>query len=420
MIWTGILLLSIGWSFLFFTSASLLLPNQDAAWDRLNYGINFASAKSLDNVILRLNILFHVMSSYLVILPLASYLWMIDEVFFGGYNDIQIQKPVITISVPRGGTTSFHRTLALDERFATPTMAEVVMPFICVYKLLFALNQTAPGLVQKTESLLKWINRVTPQVEARHPISLFAPDADDILLGERHWVSVGAVRTFPVAEYWKKHYQMDAHSSRERDRSMQLHRRMCQKVLYNRPGPRRLLLRSHLSPCVGDFQRLYPDAVAVGILRNPVDVLQSFAGLSTEAVLAATGVNMLAPAAKDSIWWPSLFRALLADMMDRESALYGGDDDHAWKGRCHYVTFSEFKANPQGALGTLYGKMELSMTPELEDALQNGLKRHETYKTRHTYKNPTLDQMMIDEKRFLNLPGVKRYAELLEEQSYGR
>lgn len=178
------------------------------------------------------------MLTYLVILPLvASYLWTLDEIMYGSqYRSIPIHKPLLTISVPRAGTTSFHRTLALDvERFATPTMLELVMPFICVHKLVFAIRRYFPTTVMiHLEGFLKYMNHVTKQVEARHPISLFSPDADDILLGEWHWVSVGAVRTFPVKEYWQKHYQMMSNNDhQERRRSLQLHYRMCQKVLYN-------------------------------------------------------------------------------------------------------------------------------------------------------------------------------------------
>merc|ERR1711920_398443 len=113
-------------------------------------------------------------------------------------------------------------------------MLELVLPFLCLQKVICAIQSRFPHLVRQLERFLKWINRVTPEVEARHPISLFAPDADDILLGEWHWVSVGAVRSFPVLQYWKKHYQMTNPSTRQR--SMELHRRMCQKLLYHHRG----------------------------------------------------------------------------------------------------------------------------------------------------------------------------------------
>ena len=385
---------------------------------------------------------------------------MLDELLYGDYNKVSIQKPVITISVPRGGTTSFHRTLALDERFVTPNMLELVMPFLSLHKLVLKLNQLSPGAVKKLEQFLKWINGVTPAVDARHPISLLAPDADDILLGEWHWISVGAVRTFPVAEYWKKHYQMNLHDKERRERSLLLHKRLCQKILYHRGGhsdvtttserpddrPRRhcrLLLRSHLSPCIQDFKRVYPDAHIVGILRDPVDVLQSFAGLSTTAVLACTGINMLDDncdlvnndgsrsnnnnnnnnnnnRSASKIPWPQLFVEILSDMMGNEISLYDERDiihvENPWKGRCHHVSFEEFKNDPLKALEYLYKQTELPLTQQMQLSVQKGLAHHESYKTRHAYQNPTLMEMNLDKETYLNLPNVRRYGELLQER----
>ena len=136
------------------------------------------------------------------------------------------------------------------------------------------------------ETFLKYVNGVTKEVESRHPIGLFEPDADDILLGEFHWVSVGCLRTFPIPydNYWYNQYKMN--NVKEKQRSLTLHQYMCQKILYTRGSgssgsdSKRLLLRSHLSPCINEFQELYPDATIVGIVRNPIDVLRSFFGLS--------------------------------------------------------------------------------------------------------------------------------------------
>lgn len=411
------ILFVFGWILLTTTSASLLLPNPDAAWDRCKYACT--TTYSQDVFQLRIFVLFHLLYTYLILLPCASYLWIIDEILFGDYNAIIIEKPVITISVPRAGTTSFHRTLALDEQFVTPTMLDLVLPFLCLQKLIYALQSTFPAVTQNLESFLKWVNRVTPEVEARHPISLFAPDADDILLGEWHWTSVGAIRTFPVPSHWKKHYQIIMTSTVQRKRSLLLHRRMCQKVIYQRrhfhPSTTRLLLRSHLSPCLQDFQEMYPDATFLGILRDPEDILRSFAGLSKAAVRASTGIDIFQKdtTTQANLSWSTVAVDILADMMYREAELYHSS---GWNKQCHYVRFSDFKRDPGQCLDELYGKASLPMSPQMKLAIQRGLGHHETYKTRHAYQNPTLQELGVNRDEFRNLPGVKRYTILLEQQ----
>jgi hypothetical protein len=111
-------------------------------------------------------------------------------------------------------------------------------------------------MLRRLEACLKHLSGITPGIYAHNPVQLLAPDADDILIGGWHWTSVGSLRTFPVAEYWYNHYEMN---SWERLRSLTVHQRACQKLMYNRGSPRhQLLLRSHLCPCIENLRSLYP------------------------------------------------------------------------------------------------------------------------------------------------------------------
>jgi hypothetical protein len=401
----------LGWSLLSTTSASLLVPHPVAASDRLWFSLDLWRSRSR---LLNLRILLDLLVSYLVILPLASYLWVIDEVFFSGFHKIDIVEPIIVVSVPRAGTTSFHRMLALDERFATPRMLELVMPFICVHKVLYCLKNRFPAALARIELVLKWISGVTPAVEARHPVGLFLPDAE-----VWHWVGIGAMRTFPVAKYWYKHY---AFCDIDRSRSMRFHQTLCKKSMYNQGhGNKRLLLRSHLSHCFEDFQLLYPDAIYAGIIRDPVAVLRSMAGLSICIAKHTSGVNLLASPTIDTelldrskgTAWAGLFVAVLSDMMGREAEVYGKSSQNLK--RSSYVKFPHFKDNPLIELGKLYTDIGIPMTVQFEWAIQQGLRHHETYKIRQRYENPSLEDLNVDVAEYLNLPSVRRYSCLLAD-----
>ena len=495
--------ISIGWMLLLFTSASLLLPNTESAKYRRKYAttISFTGAFTREERRLQLQILMHLLATYCVILPTIAYLWIFDELFYSVYRSIPIVKPVITISLPRAGTTSFHRILSLDDRFVTPNMIELVLPFVCLQKLLHTLNARYPHFVQQVETFLKYVNGVTQDVEARHPVGLFLPDADDILLGEYHWTSVGSIRTCPIPydNYWYNQYKMQDRSSMKR--SLLFHQRVCQKILYNRGTSynssdchmtdqtqqqsnrkKRLLLRSHLSPCIDEFQTMYPDATIVGIVRDPIDILRSFSGLSKSVIYAASnGLVDMVPemtTAEDAVTreqlnflhikkqttsdtmfltatsssssdssssvatssfvgrdedddtyrnpWSQLFVKILNDMMHNEAKLYIESDDNDdessdihsinnWKGRCHYVTFPDFKSDPLEAMRTVYEQIDdenFTMTEQFQNAIRNDLMDHETYKQRHAYRNPTLESMGIAKEDYLNLPGVKLYSKL--------
>lgn len=392
-------------------AASLLHPCRQAAVDRWRFA-------RIPRTRLQLRVLLHLVATYTIILPVAIILWCVDELLFPKYRAMKIRAPIIIVSVPRAGTTSFHRTFALDEdQLVTPTMLELFLPFICIQKLVWKLHYCCPDFVERLEAFLKRLNGVTQEVDSRHPVHLLVPDADDILIGEWHWLSVGSLRTFPVSEHWKKHYQMI--NTQERTRSLTLHQRVCQKILYNRGPHKRLLLRSHLSPCVADFQRLYPLAIFVGIVRDPVAVLESFAGLSSSILQASMGVDLLAKKDDNTPTpWPQMFVEILSNMMGREAELYSSAIvDHSVKSCCCYVTFDEFRKDPIASLQEIYTKAGLRFTLQTRKALWGYQLQHESYKKRHVYHNPTLQDMEIDETRFRNLPSVWLYAQLLKKRA---
>ena len=94
-----------GWILLTSTFASLLLPSYDAARDRCKFALSF-KASSRHVLKLKLFVLLHLLHTY----TRVSYLWVIDEVLYGDCKAIVTERPVITVSVSRAGTTSFHRT----------------------------------------------------------------------------------------------------------------------------------------------------------------------------------------------------------------------------------------------------------------------------------------------------------------------
>lgn len=458
------LFLIIGWTLLLTTSATLLLPNRSSFYDRLFHCCKPTSSSSTNSKT-KLRILAHLIVHHLILLPIAAYLWTIDELLFSSYQLIQIKRPVITISVPRAGTTSLHCNLAKDPNLATPQTSEFVMPFICVNILLHQLHQRIPLVLAKVEQVLKYLNGVTSEVEARHPVSLFSPEADDVLLGEWHWVSVGSVRTFPVLENWWNNYDFSSFHMEERRRIMNFHSRICKKVLYLRSrsrsdlsgsdGDLRLLLRSHLSTCIDDFIEMYPDAIFVGILRDPIDVLRSFAGLSNAVVQGATGVQMLPqimsgegmedtcmnkvksrdeniPLQKkrhlnkfEMKTWPEGMQLILEDMMGREANLFNtcGSEFKNKTGvevkggiSSGWIHFSSFKDDPVAAIQNLYATVGMQMSAEFKANLMQDahIQEHTKYKAKHVYSNPTLEKMGVNEEQFLALPGVKLYKGLFE------
>jgi len=423
---TAAIILLGGWILLSSTSASILLPHWEAALDRLLFSLSVLWDPT--DASLKLRTILNLVACYGVLLPLSAYLWAIDEIFYSSYKTTKVERPVFMFSVTRAGTTSFQRTLALDERFVTPLMIDFVLPFLCVQRVVFAIRDRYPEVVRKTENFLKWINGVTPEVDLRHPVGLFEGESDDILFGVWHWVSGDAVRAFPVKKFFWKYYEMSTFRKEDRQRTLRLHQTICQKVLYRAnvmqgsgTEPTRLLLRSHFTQCIEDVQVQYPDATLVGIFRNPPDVVRSFAGLLVELGVAGMDKvslkNQQMEGGKENKTWAQLYSDLLADLMTLESQLHDTSLEkqrkQIWK-NTNYVAFPKFKSDPVKTLTELYKATGIGMTEQFKAAIETSLASHQGYKGRHEYKNPTFEDLGLDEGAFKKRQGVQRYSKLME------
>lgn len=426
-----------GWSLLSFSSASLLKPRAQSAKDRLLYSFSFPI--SITKLVILLNLVLH----YVIVLPISAYLWMIDEIFLGAYRKTKIKRPLIIISLPRTGTSSLHEILAMDANLVTPTTSDLILPFMCANMMIKFCHENLPSFLRNVESILKMLKGITKDMEMRHPTSLFSYDADDILLGEWNWVSLHAVRTFPVEEHWWKNYNFSSFSRDEKRKILEFHSLVCKKKLFvneksgdNQPT---LLIRSHLSQCIDDFKELYPDAVFVGIIRDPVEILRSFAGLYDSSVYSSTGVRMfpkiqnLDLQATTSVHyhekkhfvqasgskrksWSDIVQLILNDMMRREEQLYSSLPSGTKSGPVTgYIKFEDFKRDLPASIENIYKQIGLEICEEYVFKLHSRMKSHHEYKNKRSYINPTLQQMGIQKKSFLNMPGVQKYSSLLSE-----
>lgn len=422
------------WSLLTFSSASLLKPRAQSAKDRILYSFSFPI--SFTKVIILLHLILH----YLVVLPLAAHLWMIDEIFLGAYRKTKIKRPLIIISLPRTGTTSLHEILAMDPNLVTPSTSELILPFMCANMMIKFCYENFPNMLRNIEHVLKIMKGITKDMEMRHPTSLFSYDADDILLGEWNWVSLHAVRTFPVEEYWWKNYNFTSFSKDEKRKILTFHALVCKKTLFmnekSRGSQATLLIRSHLSQCIEDFTELYPDAVFAGIIRDPIQVLRSFAGLYDSSVYSSTGVRMFPKAhyldlqaitcAQQTNFtqacevkresWSDVIQRILLDMMKREEKLFStspsGLQSYPITG---YIKFEDFKRDLPATIEDLYEQIGFEMCEEFVFKLQHKTESHYEYKSNRSYMNPTLQQIGIPEKTFLNMPDVQKYSSLISE-----
>ena len=184
----------------------------------------------------------------------------------------------------RTGSTSLHRALSLDaERYVSPRFVELAMPFLCLHYFLDFLEavdaKVGTTFILKIEKKFQQI--MGEECMARHPMSFYEAEEDDILHAAWHLTGWYIGTMFPDADAWIESGQMVAsYSVAEQDKMFTFYERSLQKVLYRRGKGRCLLSKSHLIEFMFILERKIPSATFVGTVRNPKDTFVSWYALA--------------------------------------------------------------------------------------------------------------------------------------------
>ena len=111
--------------------------------------------------------------------------FFLDDLLFRGYRKVRVKEPVFMVGMPRSGTTFLHRLLAKDNaHFSTFSYWEMAMaPSITERKIWFLVGKIDAVLGGFGRKLLVTVDKKAFQdVGKIHPISLFEPDEDEMLL----------------------------------------------------------------------------------------------------------------------------------------------------------------------------------------------------------------------------------------------
>jgi hypothetical protein len=125
-------------------------------------------------------------------------------------------------------------------------------------------------------------------------------------------------------------------------------------------------------------------------MRDPIDVLRSFAGLARAVLLAFMHVDLLGP---EKAEWTALWRETLADYFRTEARFFGNDDVPNVKA---LFRFSDFRKDVVGSLREVYGKLGLQMDSDFLAELAKLHEENTSYKERHEYRNPTLEELGLE------------------------
>jgi len=336
--------------------------------------------------------------------------FLLDDLLFRGYRNVDIREPLFIVGLPRSGTTFLQRVYAQDtERFTTTRLWELLLaPSITERRFWGGLGRVNRLLGEPFSRLGRWgERRGLGWLEVIHEVSFDDPEEDYFLL-----LPVFAcfllVVPFPYHEAIWKLARFDELPDSERRPIMGFYRASLQRHLYV-AGPEKQLLSKNPSftPFLRSLDEAFPDARFLCCVRDPVDVIPSLlSSLSTGAELF--GYDVAEPRVKDR------FVGMLEFFAEHAMTTLGSfpDDRHA------FVPLKEVKKDVNGFVLETYDRFGWEADEGFRNRLAEESDRNKAYKSRHTY---SLDDYGLTEadvrKRFAGL--IRRFGFDRQEEGPG-
>ena len=221
----------------------------------------------------------------LVLYPLFLFLqllhwigFLLDELFFRDYREVEIKEPLFVIGVPRSGTTFVHRAISADQdQFTTmETWEALLAPSITGRKLVRALSRLdrkAGGPLHKLLDALT--ERLTGSFNHIHAVGLHAPEEDYLSLLPAAGCFI-LVLAFPASRSLWQLGRFQELPDDQRAILVGFYKRCLQKHLYCAPPGRRLLSKNAaFGSWLPDLRFAFPDARYLFCIREPRSSLSS-------------------------------------------------------------------------------------------------------------------------------------------------
>lgn len=205
--------------------------------------------------------------------------WMIDEILFPGYREVEPRDPVFVTGIPRSGTTFVHRLLAEDaDRFTTMATWEVLLaPTVTQRRILLALGRVDRALGGFGTRLVDFLvaRLFGARVQDVHPVGVDAPEEDYLALLPAAGC-FGLVLAFPASRHLWSLGRPGSMGPAERDDLLRFYRACVQKHVFVHGGERRFLSKNAaFGSWVADLHRFFPGARFVLCIRDPLEGLSS-------------------------------------------------------------------------------------------------------------------------------------------------
>jgi len=324
--------------------------------------------------------------------------FLLDDLLFPEYHDVEIDKPLFILGNPRSGTTFLHRLIARDRaNFSTMSTWEIAAPSVSLRRWvrgLSRLDRRLGGLINRR--LRDWEGEWHEEAPM-HQVLLKGPEEDE------HWhlhiwsTVVVWVAAALIGKDTMAYTRFDTDLPPERKRRIMRYYRHCvHRHLYaHRPARHYLSKTPSFCPKVDSLLTTFPDARFVYLARNPLDVIPSFISLlDFQWRFAFTPRERFA------------CRDYVLDMAEHWYDYPLQILDRAPPDRVTIIRFDDLVADARATLTRIYEHLGYDLSPEFGQVLQQATQRSRAYRSRHLYD---LEEMGLSREGI-----VERFSDVFE------
>jgi omega-hydroxy-beta-dihydromenaquinone-9 sulfotransferase len=320
------------------------------------------------------------MTIFFTLYPLVElfnfFCFWLDDIFFPGYHQQEIRKPIFIVGNARSGTTLLHRMMAHDEESFTSlaTWEILLAPAIIQRKFIWALTAIDRRIGKPMHFLVDRLERAIPGPNA-HKMGLNEPEEDEYLLA--HNFSTMILWTiFPVRDELIDLFYFDEQVSPEaQKKSMDFYYACIQRHLYAHGGDKTLLSKNpSFTARIQALRTWFPDARIISTNRNPLEMVPSL--MSWMSAGWHTFCNPL----EKYLFREEVLRLTHYYYWYPLELLHDAPVD-----RYAIVRYDDLTADPEAVITGIYQQLEIDMSPIYARKLKASSEKARAFQSRHNY-----------------------------------